>query len=155
MAAPPGRHCPKAPHRALRRLPLHRRAVGWRRCVSTTAGPSVTCKLARHMTVALFPSLFTIDTSGRAPACCGGVLEVRGVHKLSRHTPQTRFFTFVLAFFSHEGCFFSILLFPECDRMCTSIAIPNHMHRLVVIASSPALCSTMRNVQYPFPEIFF
>ena len=60
---------------------------------------------ARHMTIAffIFLSLFTIDTSGRAPGCCGGVLRQvlrrvggpRGVHKLSRHTPQTRFFTFV------------------------------------------------------------
>ena len=83
----------------------------------------------------IFPSSFTIDTSGRALGCCGGVLRrrvggPRGVHKLSRHT-------------------------SECDRVCTSIAIPNHMHRLVVIASGPALCSTLRNVQYPSFEVFF
>ena len=106
----------KAPHRALRRLPLHRRAVGWRRCVSIIAGPSVACKLPRH-------------------------------------TPQTRFPTFVQR--SSVMAVFSPFLLSECDRLCTSIAIPNHMHRLVVIASGPALCSTLRNVQYPPPEVFF
>ena len=44
--------------------------------------------------------LFKIDTSGRARGCCGVVLRrrgggPRGVHKLSRHTPQTRCLMFV------------------------------------------------------------
>ena len=88
--------------------------------------------LARHMTVAFIPSLFTIGTSGRAPGCCGGVLRwaaapwwcggVRrrvggpgGVRKLSRHMPQTRFFTFVLRSSVMKAVFFSVLLILECD----------------------------------------
>ena len=91
VAALPGRHCPV---RGLLRLPLHRRAAGRSCCVSIIAGPSVIRKLARHMTFASIPSLF---------------YERRGVHKLSRHTPQNSLRHICLASFRHEGRYFSPL----------------------------------------------
>ena len=76
-------------------------------CVSIIAGPGVTCKLARHMTAAsilrYFRSMPQVVRRAAALGCCAGqprcvpfLVEGHcGEHKLSRHTPQTRCFTFV------------------------------------------------------------
>ena len=79
--------------------------------MSIIAGPGVTHKLARHMTVdrCVFP-LTIYDRYLRmavATCCCAGVLRrraggLRGVHKLSRHTPPAS-----LTSFCHEGRYFS------------------------------------------------
>ena len=76
-------------------------------CVSVIAGPGVTCKLARHMTAApilrYFRSMPQVVRRVAALGCCAGqprcvpfLVEGHcGERKLSRHTPQTRCFTFV------------------------------------------------------------
>ena len=116
VAAPSGRHCPG---RGLLRLSLHRRAAGRSCCVSIIAGPSVIIrKLARHMTFAYIPFLFTIETSAAARGCCGVVLRRRaaaacwrsawGAQALKTHATNS-LLHICLASFCHEGRYFSPL----------------------------------------------
>ena len=89
------------------RLPLHRRAAGrvLLRIYQRRSGRHT--NLARHRTVALFLRYFRVNTPGRAPGCCAGLLRwaaalgccgvvlrrraggPRGVHKLSRHATNS------------------------------------------------------------------
>ena len=107
------------PGRILLRLPLHRRAVGRCRCVSIIARPTVTRKLARHVTFASIPSLindpFLRSCAGLLRRGCGVVLRRRAAaacwrsawsaQALKTHTTNS-LLHICLASFCHEGRYF-------------------------------------------------
>ena len=117
----PRRDCQKAPHRALRRRPIHRRAVGWRRCVSIIAG--FERYAGKTHDSCIFSDRYLRSCAGGAVvARCPGLLRrvlrrrargPRGVRKLSRHTPQTRFFTLTLHVTRTKCCESIFLRLPE------------------------------------------
>ena len=83
----------KASHRAPRRLPSHRRAVGWRRRVSIIAGP---------MAVG-FSLLHSRHLRSCAAAACWR--SAWGSQALTTHAINS-LLHMCFAFFCHEGCFF-------------------------------------------------
>ena len=94
------------------------------------------------MTVVLFSSLFSVNTSGRALGCCAGLLcrragGLRGMYMLSRHMPQSRCFTCVWRFFVMR-LFFS----PLHDRLVLYLARHVSVHHSMMFLVGPLMSNS-------------
>ena len=144
----------------LRRLPLHLRAVGRCRCVSIIAGPGVTHKLARHMTVdrCVFPLMIydrylMLLRWGSAAACWRSAW---GAQAPKTHATIS-LFHMCLESFCHEGRYFS----PVTTQCCLQLSTHPHFHiwRLFVhccgmfdvfLSRSPLNCSRSTSLDSSF-----